>query len=258
MCDRRFPYKRILMVLLLSMLACGCAGKAVRGSGIPPKSLELTATIHETERMVATARLDLTTAQGHYPIRAALILQKPSYFRLEALPVIGTPDFFLAATSDEMRIFIPSQGEFYAGKPSAENLARFLPWAFKIEDIVAIFSGDYPPLPGNKLSYESYIEDHLLRILMTTSAGASQTVWKNKNGTMAKLIRNGTDGKEIYRVLYEDYEPASRLPGKIIIEMADHITSVTTKFMDVKIEKATDLSVFELSVPAGIKIIKLD
>lgn len=258
MCDRCFPCKRILIVLLLSMLACGCAGKTVRGSGIPPKSLGLTRTIHETDRIVATARLDLMTAQGHYPIKAALILQKPSYFRLEVLPVIGTPDFFLAASSDEMRIFIPSQGEFYAGKPSAENLARFLPWAFNIEDIVAIFSGAYPPLTGNKLSYESYIEDHLLRVLMTTSAGASQTVWMNKNGTMAKLIRNGTDGKEIYQVLYEDYEPASRLPGKIIIEMADHITSVTAKLMDVRIEKATDLSVFELPVPAGMKIIKLD
>ena len=240
------------------MLACGCAGKTVRGSGIPPKSLELTRTIHETDRIVATARFDLTTAQGHYPIKAALILQKPSYFRLEVLPVIGTPDFFLAASSDEMRIFIPSQGEFYAGKPSAENLARFLPWAFNIEDIVTIFFGAYPPLTGNKLSYESYIEDHLLRVLMTTSAGASQTVWMNKNGTMAKLIRNGTDGKEIYQVLYEDYEPASRLPGKIIIEMADHITSVTAKLSDVRIEKATDLSVFALPVPAGMKIIKLD
>jgi len=75
---------------------------------------------------------------------------------------------------------------------------------------------------------------------------------------MAKLIRNGTDGKEIYQVLYEDYEPASRLPGKIIIEMADHITSVTAKLSDVRIEKATDLSVFELPVPAAMKIIKLD
>lgn len=258
MCDRCFPCKRILIVLLLSILACGCAGKAVRGSGIPPKSLGLTRTIHETDRIVATARFDLTTAQGHYPIKAALILQKPSYFRLEVLPVIGTPDFFLAASSDEMRIFIPSQGAFYAGKPSAENLARFLPLAFNIEDIVTIFFGAYPPLTGNKLSYESYIEDHLLRVLMTTSAGASQTVWMNKNGTMAKLIRNGTDGKEIYQVLYEDYEPASRLPGKIIIEMADHITSVTAKLMDVRIEKATDLSVFALPVPAGMKIIKLD
>lgn len=258
MFDRCFPCKRILIVLLLSMLACGCVGKAVRGSVMPPKSLELIRTIHETDRIVATVRLDLMTAQGRYPIKAALILQKPSYFRLEVLPVIGTPDFFLAASSDAMSIFIPSQGEFYTGKPSAENLARFLPWAFNIEDIVTIFSGAYPPLTGNKLSYESYVEDHVLRVLMTTSTGASQTVWMNKNGTIAKLIRNGTDGKEIYQVLYEDYEPASRLPGRIIIEMVDHITSVTATFTDVRIEKATDLSVFELSAPVGMEIIKLD
>ena len=117
-------------------------GRIVVGPDVPPeKSLEiLSRTIHETDRIVATAQIDLMTAQGHYPVRAALILQKPSYLRLEMLPVIGTPDFFLTATPDDMRIFIPSQGEFYSGKPSAENLARFLPWALNIEDIVMILS----------------------------------------------------------------------------------------------------------------------
>jgi hypothetical protein len=81
---------------------------------------------------VATAEIDLKTEQGHYPVRAALIMQKPSYLRLEILPVIGTPDLYLAATPDHLQIFIPSREEFYSGKPSAENLARFLPWGFML------------------------------------------------------------------------------------------------------------------------------
>jgi outer membrane lipoprotein-sorting protein len=259
MSHRYCSCKRILIVLLLSALICGCAGKTVIETGLPPKSLEiLSQTIHETDTIVATAQIDLTTAQGHYPVRAALILQKPSCLRLEMLPVIGTPDFILTATPDDMRVYIPSQGEFYSGKPSAENLERFLSWALNIEDIVMIFSGAYPPLAGKNISYESYAEGDLLRVDMKTSSGLSQMIWMDQNGRMAKFTRNASAGREIYQVQYEDYETGSPLAGRITIKMADHVTSISVKYTDVKIEKAMDSSVFELPVPAGIKIIKLD
>jgi hypothetical protein len=258
--NRCFFSKRIMMVVLLSALACGCAGKTVVVPSVPPeKILEIISrTINETDRIVATAQIDLMTAQGHYPIRAALILQKPSYLRLEMLPVIGTPDFFLTATPDDMRIFIPSRGEFYSGKPSTENLTRFLPLALNIEDIVMIFSGAYPTLAGKNLSYESYAEASLLRVDRKVPGGGSQIIWMEKNGRMAKLIRNGSDSREIYQVQYEDYEQGSPFAGRITIKMADQVTSISVKYTDIKIEKATDLSIFELPVPAGIKTILLD
>lgn len=258
--DRYVFCQRIIAVLLLSILACGCAVRTAGLPDVPPeKTLEiLSRTMNGTDRIVATAQIDLTTAAGHHPVRAALILQKPSYLRLEMLPVIGTPDFFLTATPDEMRIFIPSQGEFYLGKPSAKNLAHFLPWALNIEDIVMIFSGAYPALSGKNLSYEGYVEGNLLRVDMKASAGGSQIIWLERNGRMVKFVQNGSDGREIYSVQYEDYEPGSTLAEKITIKMADNMTSVSVKYSDLKVEKTTDLSVFELPIPSGIKIIKLD
>lgn len=257
--DRYYPCKRIITVLLLSMLACGCAGKSVSGSGMPPQSLEIISrTLHEGDRIVATAQIDLMTVQGHYPVRAALILQKPSYLRLEMLPVIGTPDFFLTATPDDMRIFIPSQGAFYSGKPSAGNLARFLPGALNIEDMVMILSCTHPPLAGKNVSYASYEEAGLRRVDMKAPMGPSQTVWMEKNGRMVRLIRHGPDGSEIYSVQYEHYAPGSLFAEKITIQWADNVTSITVRYSDLKVEKATDLSIFELPAPVGIKIIQLD
>ncbi len=254
--DRCFPCGRMVVFLWLLMLACGCAWKT---AGIPPKSLEIISqTIHETDRIVATAQIDLMTAQGHFPVRAALVLQKPSYLRLEMLPLIGTPYFFLTATPDDMRIFIPSRGEFYSGKPSAENLARFLTFALNIADMVMIFSGSYPPLAEQNLSYASYEEADLLRVDMKTPSGLSQTIWMEKNGRIARLVRHDSDGREIYQVHYEDYAPQGHLAEKITIQWTDNVTSVSVKYSDLKIEKATDLSVFELPVPAEIKIIKMN
>jgi hypothetical protein len=254
--DRYFLCGRMVIFLWLLMLACGCAGKT---AGMPPKYLEIIPrTIHETDRIVATAQIDLTTAQGHFPVRAALVLQKPSYLRLEMLPLIGTPDFFLTATPDDMRIFIPSRGEFYSGKPSAENLARFLTFALNIADMVMILSGSYPSLAEQNLSYASYEGADLLRVDMKTSSGPSQTIWMGKNGRIARLVRHDSDGREIYQVQYEDYAPQGSLAEKITIKWTDNVTSVSVKYSDLKIEKATDLSVFELPVPAEIKIIKMN
>ena len=245
------------MVLLLLTLTCGCAGKTPVAN-MPPDALQtLSRMIQETDRMIAIAQIDLMTVQGHYPVRAVLILQKPSYLRMEMLPVIGTPDFFLTSTPDKLTVYIPSQGEFYSGKPSARNLGRFLSWAMNLEDMVMIFSGAYPLLAGENMSYESYEESHLLRVDMKTSS-CSQGIWIGQDGRIVKLVRNGADGRETYSVRYEDYEPGSSLARKITVKMADNVTSMSVRFTDIKKEKATDLSIFELPVPAGIKTIQLD
>jgi len=256
---RFFPCERIIIVLLLSMLACACAGKSVTQARLRPEPLTLIArTIKNTDRIIATAQIDLITPQGHYPIRAALILQKPSYLRLEMLPVIGTPDLFLTATPDDMTIFIPSLSSLYSGKPSAENLSRFLPWSLDIEDIVMILSSAYPPLAGDNVSYQHCEEEPLLCLEMKTPLGTSQKIWMENSGRMARLIRYGRDGREIFQVQYGNYAPGSSLAGKISIQWSDNVTAVSVKYSDLRVEKATDLSVFELPVGAGVKIIEMD
>ena len=248
-----------LLAVLWILAVGGCAGKGVlapdASSEKPPVMIQA---IRENERIIATAHIDVVSAQGHYPVKAALILQKPSYLRFELLPVIGTPDLFLTATPSEMNIFIPSKGEFYSGKPTARNLAHFLPWSLGIGDMVMIFSGAYPSLSGNKVSYENSHEDQALNVSMKSTSGESQVVWFTKEGRISKLIRRGMDGKEIYRAFYEDYPPDARLAGKITIRMADELTSISVRYSDVLIETAGDRSVFELTAPAGSKIIQLN
>jgi hypothetical protein len=71
-------------------------------------------------------------------------------------------------------------------------------------------------------------------------------------------MRNDESGKEIYSVQYEDYQQESIIAGKITIKMADDVTSIAIKYSGLKIETAADLSIFELPVPEGIKVIMLD
>ena len=251
--------RRMMGIFFLSLLVCGCAGGAVTESGRhPDPAAMLRPALRETHRIVATARMDLSTVQGHYPLRAALILQRPSYLRLEMLPVIGTPDFFLSATPREMRIWIPSQGEFYVGQPSAENMSRFLPWTLNLEDLVMILSGSFPPLDGAHWSYGDSAEGGALRVDMKTVSGPSQTIWMENSGRLTRFVRYGSDGREVYSVRYEDYTPGLFLARKILIQRADNTLSAFVEYSDVNIEKTADLSVFTLPAPDGAKILRLD
>lgn len=251
---------KLIIILLSALLIGGCIQRAVikPDSRIEKVLMAVSGAIAENDILSAMAQIDLVTPHGYHPVRVAIVMKKPSYLRLELLPIIGTPDFFLSSSPVEMCIFIPSRGEFYRGKPTAANLASFLPWQFNIEDIVMIFTGAYPPIIDGIISYQSYQEKNSLRIEMKSPSDKSQILWVGENNRLLKLASLNEFGQEIYHVNYEDYRPESPIPGKITINMADGITSISVRYTEIKIEKAADLSVFELPVPAGVKLILLD
>ena len=255
-----FSLPFIIFLLLLAVLASGCVRQVVIYPDSPSEKnlAAISSTVAEDDILSAIAQIDLVTLYGYHPARAALIIKKPSYLRLELLPVIGTPDFFLAASPEKMSIFIPSKGEFYRGLPTQANLAKFFPWQSNIEDLVMIFIGTYPSLKEKIISYQSYQEKNFLRIEMTAQSGCSQIIWVGENNRLRELVRNDEYGKEIYNVKYDHYELQSSIAGEITISMADGITSLSIKYSDFKIEKATDLSIFNLPIPANVKVIMLD
>lgn len=255
-----FFLPRIIILLLLAVLASGCIQQTVIHNDSTPEQIlsAISNCVAEDDILSTIAQIDLVTLHGYYPTRAALIIKKPSYLRLELLPVIGTPDFFLTASPDKMSIFIPSRGEFYRGLPTVANLERFLSWQFNIEDLVMILSGTYPSLKEKVITYQSYQENNFLRIEMKASSGCSQIIWIGENNQLRKLVFNDEQGKEIYNVKYDHYGSSGSLAGEITISMADEITSLSIKYSDIKIEKATDLSIFDLPIPANVKVIKLD
>jgi hypothetical protein len=247
-------------LLWLFFFVYGCAGQAIVYPDSPSEKIPTTifsGPIAEDDVVSAIVDIDLTSPDGYYPIKAALIIKKPSYLRLEILPVIGTPDFLLAASPEKMSIFIPSKEKFYYGQPTGANLRKFIHWQFNIEDTVMIFSGTYPSLKEKDMSYQSYREKNLLRMEMKAPSGCSQIVWVGENNRLFKIVRNDENGKEIYTVRYFYDEAPRTLPGKITISMADGVTLLSVKFSDIRIEKTTDLSIFDLPIPANVNVILL-
>ncbi len=252
--------KKIIFLIIVVTLHVACTTKQVIIPHDPSTQKVLSTiagTVAESDIISALAQIDLVTPGGYYPTRAVLIIKKPSYLRLELLPPMGPPDFFLTATPREMKILLPSKGEFYRGEPTGRNLSQFLPWQFNIDDIVAIFAGTYPLLTGD-VTFLRYPESNDLRIEMKDQAGISQTIWIGSDSRLRKLERFNEAGKLIYRADFNNYGEGSSIAGKISVSMDGGATSITVKYTDLKIEKAKDVSIFDLPVPAGFKIINLE
>ncbi|PKN70830.1 MAG: hypothetical protein CVU54_04130 [Deltaproteobacteria bacterium HGW-Deltaproteobacteria-12] len=255
---KQFSFGKIIIILIVT-LHVACARQAIifSDSSAEKTLLTISSSLPETYIMTASAQIDLVVPEGHYPARAVVILKKPSYLRLELLPPIGTPEFFLTANPNEMKILLPGKNEFYSGKPTGHNLSRFLPWQFDVEDILAVLAGAYPPLTGN-VNYSRHPEGENVRIEMKAQSRIEQTVWLGPHGRLIRLVRRDEYGRELYSAEFADYDEASPIAGKITLRMSDGGNSITVKYSGLQIEKAKDLSIFDLPVPAGFKTIILD
>ena len=259
--DHRHTRRKILL-LWLTVFVCGCASQNALYHVSPvPEDMPapIASPLADDDLLSAVAQIDVVMNHRHYPAQAALLIKKPSYLRLELIPVLGTPDFFLTANPEKLSIFIPSKKEFYIGKPTQANLVKFLPWPLSVEDLVWILSGTYPPLRGKNIAYERYQENKLLRVEMKEPSGPSQIAWFDEKYRLRKFVRRNDLGEETYNIAYDHYETPEPVPGKISIHMADGITSLTVRYSDLKVEKSTgDLSIFDLSIPPDVRAISLD
>jgi hypothetical protein len=249
-----------IFIFLLPLLSCGFKKPAIVKSDFSTREINASALgfISEDDIFSAVALIKVFKHNSFYPVKVALIIKRPSYLRLELLSVIGMPDFFLTASPEIMKIFIPSKGEFYSGLPTVSNLKKFLPWQIEIEDMIMLFTGTYPSFKENNISYQSHREDNFWVVEMNAPSGSSQIIWVGENNKLIKLVRKDQTGEELYNVKYTYDDYRSNFPEKITINMADESAYLSLKYSDVKIEKAKDLSVFDLAIPENAKEITLE
>jgi outer membrane lipoprotein-sorting protein len=244
-----------IFLFLLSLFSCGFKKPMIANPGFSSGDIKASTfcRMDENDVFSTLALIKFRSSQGLYSVKAAMIIKRPSYFRMELLPVIGAPDFFLTISPEKMKILIPSKGEFYSGRPTVENIKKFLPWAMAIEDMIMILTGMYPSFQEANVSYQTHREDKMVRLEMKAPSGCSQTIWFGENNKLLKIIRHDEIGEEIYHVHYTYNNDDSECPEDITIKMADGITSLSIKYSDIKIEQQTDLSVFNLAIPDNVK-----
>ena len=119
------------ILLALVLLLGGCtAGKSVipsptAGFSSPQAALTAIDPVGDANTVYqVTAKVSLASPQGKMNFRLAVIMQYPDKLRIESIPVLGPPDFFLTAKDGLFKVYLPGNQEFITGKASPRNRNR--------------------------------------------------------------------------------------------------------------------------------------
>jgi len=213
------------------------------------------------DTLQAIARIEVNAAGKRYPLKIALMLRRPALMRIESLPVIGPPDFFLSLNKESLKVFVPEKNEFYTGRPTKENLAFFFPLSLPPQDVVAIMMGT-PPLTDKKIvKLEKSLAGSHYRLELLAADDTRQTLLLDYDDSRLRETQFLTpQGVILQRVTYSDYRPAGAVarPHHVTVYAPEKNTTVTIRYADLELGSGGDAASFDLPLPPGMAPIPLD
>jgi len=267
-------YSPPLLGLLLMAALCACSPtKAAlddRGPAIHtmrPETVLEKITRPDRNILKAMANIEVHHGSGRYSTKAAIIIKRPSFMRIEAIPVIGPVNFFLSVHEDVLKIFFPQKGTFFIGKATPENLvntANFFPSGLRIEDLLSVMFGTHPRVSEKNVSLEGSVEGRLYRVDMIAEGKRLQSVWVDLSTHHLVEIRVFNDrGSTSYTARFEEFDtsgsPAMPLKVTLVSEIADnHPSKVIIRYSDIQFATDIEAFTFDLQVPPGIEPVYLD
>jgi hypothetical protein len=190
----RRPVPLALLTAALALLLGGCTATRVAiapgaSYGSPQAALQAIAARSPAQAVTATARIEIVSASERYPFKAALMMKPPASLRLESIPLLGPPDFFLTLNGSELRVFLPPKGLFYTGRATAWSLSRFIHLALPPAEIVSLLMGQSPAeAKGDSPSFwRGEREEGFYRIDRYMAGQRVRSLWIDPDGD--RLIR---------------------------------------------------------------------
>jgi len=215
----------------------------------------------------AVAQANINTETTRYPLTLAIIVQGPASLRLEAIPVIGLPNFFLSVRQEKLAVYLPQSGEYYSGKATPKNLARFSPVPLSTAELVALLTGcrPDPPATASPVTIRGYREEKSYRLeIFSSTQERLQSLWIDPgSGNLMRFAREEREGAQALTAYFEDYEKIDghALPRRIRMQSPGGAPySIELHYEHVTLEAATAATaeLFSLPAPAGAKMVPLD
>jgi hypothetical protein len=254
-----------VVVLILIAVVSGCATaphvKSIPGFASPEEALvRIAAGIPADVAVQARADIRMTTGEGLYPMRLAVLMQRPASLRLEAIPLFGPPAFFLSMHEKTLKVFLAETRAFYIGPATAVNIARYLPLKMVPQDLIAVLTGICPLSHGPDTILQGRPEGDYYRIDMT-GTGQRKSLWVRMTDGFLERLEVHQDHHRSYQVRYEEPLRVGEtvLPQKItfVSDGMDGMT-VNIRYRNIQFLKDAAPGLFDLETPPGVTPVYLD
>jgi hypothetical protein len=251
-------------IAALCFILFGCAGHAPpvsRASYDSPEAAlqALAATAPGPQAVTATARIEISHHGGRYPLKVAVMMKRPALLRVESIPLMGPPDFYLSIAKGELRVFLPGKGAFYTGRATPQNISRFLPVSLPGPEMISLLMGVPPEGAEEMQSLGKEREDGLYRIDQYKSGRRMRSLWIDPAGGWLMRFREFTEGGTvIYTADFADHARIGEgfLPQQVTIQ-GEEMGVLTVRYADLR-QFAADAESFPLPLPQGMTPILLD
>ncbi len=258
--ESRLRFWSIVFSLVL-LLAQGCALKRTEltslEAAVANSVWQEIAKRDEIFGLQGIARIRIQQERERYVHKAAILLQRPSFLRVEAIAPLGLPQLFLSVTEDILTVYLPRQGDFYVGRVSPENLARFLPLPVAASDLIHLLMGYPPPLVTEKEPpIVGFKEGTDYLLVVSPGAGGKHSIKVDQaTRRISSLEVYRENGVLLYRVEMDDYRQAGTFPLPRIISFiagGEETASVTIEYLEVEAVSPQPETAFKIPVPPGI------
>ncbi len=255
--------KDIIITCFTLLVLSGCVSGNIaevikRPAALPQDILEKIAMPGSSDTIRATARISLSSPEGNYSRKMALLLRMPSSLRVETIPLFGPADFFLSANPESLKVFFPGEGKFYVGAASRENLFLFFKVFLSPRDMVPLLAGRSPHITEGRLS--GHMEENLYRVDIK-SGKRKRSLWVDPGDQTLTKVEDSEDGRTLWNSTFSDYIVVSgtTYPRRIRIEVKEPgRVNMDIRYLDLDISSAGDTEIFDLQIPSGITPILID
>lgn len=223
----------------------------------PRDILDMIAVPGSEDTIRATARISLSSPDGDYSRKVALLMRMPSSLRVETMPFFGPADFFLSVNEESLKVFFPGEGKFYVGASTRENLSLFFKVFFPPADMVPLLAGVPPRVTGH---HSGHVEGEWYRIDIE-SGKRRRSLWVDPDGHTLVKIEDCKDGKTLWSAAFEDHIMVNGIPypQKVHIAVQEpERVKMEIRYLDVDISSVGDGALFNLRIPSGVTPIPLD
>lgn len=214
--------------------------------------------------MKAVAQVVVNTEEGRYPLKLAILAVKPASLRLEAIPIIGLPNFFLSIHNGIMKVYLPQNGEYYVGPATINNLKSFFPIQLAVPDLVALLMGCRPTISSEQTILKGSSEGKSYRVdILSRENQALQSLWIDpENLYLTRLDRFGKSGEKLLTAYFDEYfqDNDVSMPSRVRFQMpGKDERDITLRYDGATFAPLTNETerIFDLPVPEGVKTIIL-
>ncbi len=250
----------LLVVLMLCVAGCRPPAGALRpppARAVPENTLAALAAADRFDgAFQALARIELSGNRGAYPLKAAILMRWPDALRVEHLPLLGPPDFFMTLAGSRLQISVPGEKAYWTGAPTRENLASFLPIGLSGGELIALLRGSCPPGEGiTSVQTVAEADGDAGRLDLFAPDGKRLTLWTDPTSRhVQRCTRFAEDGREVYTVRFEDHRLLSGRPWPMRIRFTapgPPATVMTVRYTDPILSPDADPERFDLPIPPG-------